>query len=614
MTTEFQPTLPPEEPFTDAELAFLDDSPPDLFPDNQNSNLGLIRRILSNFIQELIEQQATIWNEKFIQTASLFVDMHEIEYGLPVAPTGRELGQRRQDVLARKTRGPFTRSRRASVVEKYIVATFGEPVMLTFDGVALVPGGIPLHSEVAPVTFTYRIVENITGFSYTVRLLSTVTPDIAGLTRELNRLTPSGITFSIIQVPDPFMTDTPSGGISSLTVSGNEITDPVRVLLIQGDGRIPEESTGIWEGTTNRLTNGSFETNTTGWAGTAATLARITSDAKFGSACLEVTATGANAKATFANAVTGAPIVIDTYVASAWVKGVGATIGKSLRLQIDASGGAVAAAELNHVDVVLTGSWQRVSVFGFVDEIDRTGLSAFTVVATSAATEKYRVDAAQFEKTSVATPYVKTDGATAARGASRVQIDSSLLDPAKGWVAFRARMGWDHADHPHPGGYATFFNWYLNSSNYITLDYVSATDQWRFLRLGGGFGTAVVFPDPHVRDDLVTIVATWVDTTPPSTDIRISKNGVWHNNFSAAIPALGSVALADIGSGGTGFPNAEADSDIFWMAFGKGTLTDDDLATLNSIGNSEPIYHSLPDTAQITAVWPGIDATFRVPF
>jgi hypothetical protein len=48
---------------------------------------------------------------------------------------------------------------------------------------------------------------------------------------------------------------------STVTASGNEITDVTRSTKTQGDGvNAPDSSYGIWEATTNLVTNGGFET------------------------------------------------------------------------------------------------------------------------------------------------------------------------------------------------------------------------------------------------------------------------------------------------------------------------------------------------------------------
>ena len=72
----------------------------------------------------------------------------------------------------------------------------------------------------------------------------------------------------------------------TLTTSGNEMTDTTRTTNTQGDGiTSPDSSYGIWESTTNLVTNGGAETNITGWTnhGTGV-VSRDTSQYKFGGA------------------------------------------------------------------------------------------------------------------------------------------------------------------------------------------------------------------------------------------------------------------------------------------------------------------------------------------
>ncbi|MBA3736527.1 MAG: prepilin-type N-terminal cleavage/methylation domain-containing protein [Actinobacteria bacterium] len=62
----------------------------------------------------------------------------------------------------------------------------------------------------------------------------------------------------------------------SLTTSGGLITDATRATNTSGDGLGADSSFGVWEASTNEVTNGGFETNLTGWwnNGSGATLAR----------------------------------------------------------------------------------------------------------------------------------------------------------------------------------------------------------------------------------------------------------------------------------------------------------------------------------------------------
>lgn len=160
MKTPFQPTLPAEVSFTDPERDFIDDSPEQLFPENQNSNLGLLRKTWTDFIAEIITDQNTIYNERFVDTSQQFLDQWELEVGLPANPTSASIPQRREVIGLRIVRGPFTRTRRRTTVERYIAATFGPPIELTAAGVVLSAGGVPLYAEQAPIGSAYVIWEN----------------------------------------------------------------------------------------------------------------------------------------------------------------------------------------------------------------------------------------------------------------------------------------------------------------------------------------------------------------------------------------------------------------------------------------------------------------------
>jgi len=202
--TQFQPSLPPEVQPTDAEFDFMEQEPGGLFPQNQNSNFGfIIRKMFCDRSQNIADEQALMYNEKFPATSTQFLDVHEQQYGLPVAPSTLTIDQRRSAILNRIRVGPFTNARRTAIVESYITATFGTSVQLLPPGVAMVAGGVPLYGEPGTVSTLYKIVENIPGYSYDVRIKNTVTPDDAGLHRELDRITPAGISYTVSYVATP---------------------------------------------------------------------------------------------------------------------------------------------------------------------------------------------------------------------------------------------------------------------------------------------------------------------------------------------------------------------------------------------------------------------------
>ena len=198
-----QPTLPVEGEFSVMEKAYLEESPPNLWPENQNSNFGAHRKVFCDELMIAYDDQQSIENNIFISTADEFLDMWEQLYGLPVFPTGKTVSQRREIIIARGVRGPFTRAMRNQVIDSLLSpGVAGPPVELIPEGVPIPAGGIPLYIEGAAIAPPYfRVVENITNFSYNVEIETGVTYDLTVLTRELTRITPAGISFTITNVP-----------------------------------------------------------------------------------------------------------------------------------------------------------------------------------------------------------------------------------------------------------------------------------------------------------------------------------------------------------------------------------------------------------------------------
>jgi len=198
-----QPVLPAEIQFTEAELAFIEESPPNFFPDNQDSNFGfIIRKIWCDDIQDISDQQSIIFRENFPQSSTLLLDEWEEEYAVTQNPP-LDIAQRRAIILALLRRGLFTRSMRDGIISSFIVATFGTPIEFTEFGIAFPSGGIPFASEAGNVNTLFAVSENFTNFSYAVRIKSTVTPNEYGLKAALDRLTPAGILWTLEYVYEP---------------------------------------------------------------------------------------------------------------------------------------------------------------------------------------------------------------------------------------------------------------------------------------------------------------------------------------------------------------------------------------------------------------------------
>lgn len=187
---------PDETALTDSEINFTDDEPPNLFPQNQTSVWGIKRKVFSDQAQIAYDQLHTIYSERFVPTSTNYLDVWEKEVGLPVS-SGLDILARRARIEGRLNQGPFTRTRRKQIVEKYIEATFGEVPSFGIDGIPIPGTGITLHAPAGDVAFLYTIVENVPNFSYLVTIDSTITVDMTGLTRELKFITPAGITFTI---------------------------------------------------------------------------------------------------------------------------------------------------------------------------------------------------------------------------------------------------------------------------------------------------------------------------------------------------------------------------------------------------------------------------------
>lgn len=196
--------LPAEGTYTDIEHDLIENEPPGLFPGDQNSNWGQTRKVFADYLQVLADKMGQWYTNLDPRTVDIN-DIGEWEdmVGVPRFAADRTLEQRRAFVMARFQRGPFTRTRRRLLVESFIAATFGVPIIFSTDGVAFTAGGVPFFSGADSLVGTYRIVEDIPNFHYDVRILDTITVDEPGLTRELDRITPAGISFTIISTPAP---------------------------------------------------------------------------------------------------------------------------------------------------------------------------------------------------------------------------------------------------------------------------------------------------------------------------------------------------------------------------------------------------------------------------
>jgi hypothetical protein len=195
-------TIPPEEPYGDIELDLIDNEPAGLFPSGQDSLWGQYRKLLGDYLQINVADPLAQWYDNLDPRTVNEGDLPEWEakFGIPYSPT-LTLEQRRGVLLSRLYRGGFTRTSREKIIENFIVSTFGPALSFDPSGLSLEPGGLAMFSGVGgDVKTMYRVYEDVRNFSYRVHLLDVVDPDITALNRELTRLTPAGISYSLVEL------------------------------------------------------------------------------------------------------------------------------------------------------------------------------------------------------------------------------------------------------------------------------------------------------------------------------------------------------------------------------------------------------------------------------
>jgi hypothetical protein len=452
------------------------------------------------------------------------------------------------------------------------------------------PGGLGLVRSVSWERGRNDLLSGLLAGEATVELND---PD--GVFNPKNPLSP--LAGSLVPLRPAYIRALADGPGGSLTVSGNEITDALRALGVQGDGRTSDSSFGVWEATTNLVTNGGVESNTTGWAGNGATISRSQEQTKFGAWVLKAVHSANFGETRFTAA---AYTVGQVYTASIWIYRTEVT--QTLAFQVR---NATNSGSQGTVTIPATLGWQRVAVT--FTATTATGNIRVTDNTNNGVFPTYYVDGLQLELQPLATPYVETNGATATRNAARVQAPASLIDETQGWVAMRVRMGWPSTAQIHSSTTSRFWEWGDDSNNRLILYYEAASDNFAFQRrTTAGSQSRSSAAQVFAAGDAKTVIVAWDAAT-----VKISIDGGAFLSAAGTpqIPVLAD-ALFDIGSGQTN--NEHADSDFLWFACGTGTLTDADAATLHALGNTGPInVRDLPGDA--TAVWHADTATYLIP-
>jgi len=388
--------------------------------------------------------------------------------------------------------------------------------------------------------------------------------------------------------------------VQGVALSGREITDVTRTRSVDGDGRsAPDSSVGVWDSTTNTLTNGGFETNTTGWSAyQGATLSRDATAAKFGTASLKVITPGTHSNNEGAQSPLGTGFSSGQIVTgSAWVN---ATASAALQIELDEynSGGTFLRSTI--VNLTGSGAWQHATVTATLGtNTAKVGIVIYTRNATTLATT-FWVDGAQVEQKATATPYVETDGGTASRSTPAAQAPPTVLSGSQGWFAARIRLGWASATLPN--GVSTVpFNW-KDSGNVSLVAYYSSGHVWNMEADVGATADTATVSDTFNSGDTRTLIVTWT-----SSQVAVSINGGTFHTHSRTSASPSTPAQFTIGSKVSG-ANA-IDADILWTATGSGTLSNTDAATIDSYGNTDPALASIPGTP--TALWKASNLTLQ---
>ncbi len=396
---------------------------------------------------------------------------------------------------------------------------------------------------------------------------------------------------------------TVSSSSTGLTVSGNELTDKTRSTSTQGDGRqAPDSSTGVWEGTTNLITNGGLETDLTNWSGQSnVTLARTTAISKFGTASAQASTTNGGAQ----NAVlltSTKPGSNGTMIWSFWAKTSSGTGSINVGALSDNVSSLTALDGLS-----INTAWQRYRFSFTFTNAASPNINPYIALATTGI--NYYFDGMQIEQKAYATPYVETNGGTASRSAAAVQAPVAVTNATQGWVAVRFRAEWS-AD-PGSTGYE-LFGWADNNTHYYSLFYGTGNgNNLNFVRANGSGGAnadKVQQSFTPTVGGLVTAVARW-----DSGNVYLSVNGgAFASVAGAHIPTLAASTFY-IG-GGSATNIGQADGETLWFASGTGTLTNSDATTLNAYGNSDPTIAGLTSlnsgAATPSFAWSGVDAKY----
>lgn len=415
---------------------------------------------------------------------------------------------------------------------------------------------------------------------------------------------------------DPTFTGYTSG-TTTLSASGNEITDATRTAALSWttattsgstDGATAPAGYGIWPAATNLFRRGQCDTtndlSSTG-GGTTTRATDATVPAPFSTQSIKHTTDGLAAnQGSYHLTSNGLAAAVGTYVsASIWFKG---QASQSYRVQCgwnntDASQTAGATTTFT-----ATGAWQQLVPSGVAVAAAKTGDRAWIAVwVNGTRAESFWTAHTMIESgTAIVTPYVVTrNGSTTTRSAARVQAPVALTDETQCWAAFR--VGYGFASTITRSSDAYLFDWRDDANNLLGL-WLDTSNKWNAGRKAASAGSpAQSSAQTFANGDTTTVIFACTSTT-----VKVSVGGgAFTSVANTSIPTL-AATLFDIASNAAAnhFPGS-----IRWAAFGTGTLTDANAATMHGYGNTYPDYTEIVremPSATCTAVWPAVTTSF----
>jgi len=169
----------------------------------------------------------------------------------------------------------------------------------------------------------------------------------------------------------------------------------------------------------NYIGNPDFETDTSGWlANGSATIARDTTEFKYGLASMKITPTADDSTSRANISLSAEILTLGTiYTTSVWLKGGGSATGKSLQILLWETGGAAGAQPVAQSFPTLLEGWNKYTITGALNQADRTNIELYVGGTASsgwklATGDCLFVDGVRVEVGSTAKPFFVGDNFT----------------------------------------------------------------------------------------------------------------------------------------------------------------------------------------------------------